>query len=94
MRDMNLSLPARKGPGPSYSKRKEWRFILKRICEFLRSVDYLIQELLHRVVKTSVRHLYEYVNSSACLNLDSLKKVKKSNQSNTDSLSKYKTLDN
>ncbi len=54
--------------GPSYAKRKEWRYILKRICEFLRSVDYLIQELLHRVVRTSVKHLHEYVLKSTGLN--------------------------
>lgn len=87
MRDMHLSLPEKKGPGPSYCKRKEWRFILKRICEFLRSVDYLIQELLHRIVKTSVRHLFQYVDKSASLNLVTFKK--RSNQTNSDSLTKY-----
>ena len=53
--------------GPSYAKRKEWRFILNRICQFLRLVDYLIQELLHRVVKTSVKRLHEYVAKSTGL---------------------------
>ena len=50
-----------KESGPSFAKRKEWRFILLRICEFLRLVDYLIQELLQRIVTTSVRLLHEYV---------------------------------
>ena len=50
--------------GPSFAKRKEWRYILRRICQFLRSVDYLIQEFLHRVVKTSVIHLCDYVTKS------------------------------
>lgn len=47
--------------GPSFVKRKEWRFILSRLTHFLRLVDYLMQELLHRVVKTSVQHLHDYV---------------------------------
>ena len=47
--------------GPSFAKRKEWRYVLVRICEFLRLVDYLIQELLTRIVTTSVRQLHEYV---------------------------------
>jgi hypothetical protein len=59
--------------GPDYAKRKEWRFILSRICEFLRMLDYLIQELLHRVVKTSVRHLYEYVSKSTGMRIDEKK---------------------
>ncbi len=59
--------------GPSYSKRKEWRFVLLRICEFLRMVDYLIQELLHRVVKTSVRHLHDYVYKSTGMRIDNKK---------------------
>lgn len=62
--------------GPSFAKRKEWRFILNRICEFLRLVDYLIQELLHRIVKTSVKRLHEYVSKSTSSNLG--------NKTNTD----------
>lgn len=53
-----------KEKGPSYVKRKEWRFILTRLTNFLRLVDYQIQELLHRVVKTSVQHLHDYVAKS------------------------------
>ena len=60
--------------GPSFARRKEWRFILRRICEFLRSVDYLIQELVHRVVKTSVRLLHEYVEKSSEILKDSRQK--------------------
>ena len=59
--------------GPSYAKRKEWRFILTRICEFLRLVDYLIQELLHRVVKTSVKRLHEYVGKATGLSSENRK---------------------
>ena len=44
-----------------------------RICEFLRLVDYLIQELLHRVVKTSVKRLHEYVGKSTGLSAENKK---------------------
>ena len=64
LRDTSLIAPPKRGKGPNYAIRKEWRFILQRICQFLRMVDYLIQELLHRVVKTSVRLLNEYVMKS------------------------------
>lgn len=36
-------------------------------------VDYLIQELLHRVVKTSVRHLHDYVYKSTGMRIDNKK---------------------
>lgn len=64
LRDTSLITPPKRGKGPSYAIRKEWRFILQRICQFLRMIDYLIQELLHRVVKTSVRLLNDYVMKS------------------------------
>ena len=62
--------------GPSFAKRKEWRYILRRICQFLRSVDYLIQEFLHRVVKTSVIHLSDYVSKSTNTNVETKNKHK------------------
>lgn len=64
LRDPHLKLPTLKEKGPSYVKRKEWRFILSRLSGFLRMIDYQIQELVHRVVKTSVKQLHEYMCKS------------------------------
>ena len=50
--------------GPSFSQQTEWRYILKRLCQFLRSIDYLLQEMLQRIVKTSVEHLLNFVSRS------------------------------
>jgi hypothetical protein len=33
-------------------------------------IDYLIQELLHRVVKTSVRHLHHYIYKSTGMKIE------------------------
>jgi hypothetical protein len=51
--------------GPEYALRKEWRYILRRLRDFLRMIDYLVQEMLQRIVKVSVKHLHDYVKASA-----------------------------
>lgn len=73
LRDTSLIQGSKRGKGPCYAVRNEWRYILQRICQFLRMLDYLIQELLHRVVKTSARLLNDYVMKSVGFrrNLDS-----------------------
>lgn len=64
LRDTSLIQAPKRSKGPCYAVRNEWRYILQRICQFLRMIDYLIQELLHRVVKTSARLLNDYVMKS------------------------------
>lgn len=98
LRDTSLIQAPKRGKGPCYAVRNEWRFILQRICQFLRMVDYLIQELLHRVVKTSVRLLNDYVMKSVGFrkNLDSpISKdlSKRSMMSTTDMSDSYESFE-
>lgn len=69
MRDMHLSLPSKREKGPSYAARNEYRYVLRRLCEFLRMVDYLMQEMLHKIVRNSVKQLREYVIMSSGLHI-------------------------
>jgi hypothetical protein len=62
--------------GPDYSLRKEWRYVLRRLRDFLRMIDYLMQEMLHRIVKVSVMHLQDYVKSSTEFNLEEYEEKK------------------
>ncbi|XP_070577565.1 LOW QUALITY PROTEIN: dynein axonemal heavy chain 6-like [Ptychodera flava] len=50
--------------GPSYTQIAEWRAILSRLSAFLRTADYIILDLLHRLTKTAVRHLLEFFDGS------------------------------
>ena len=49
---------------PTYAQIAEWRKILHRLSYFLRSVDYLLLELLRRLVITATRHLLKFVKQS------------------------------
>ncbi|XP_023930267.1 dynein heavy chain 6, axonemal [Lingula anatina] len=49
---------------PSYAQIAEWRKILARLSEFLKSVDYLLLELLRRLVKTAVKELLNFLIAS------------------------------
>ncbi|OWF46435.1 Dynein heavy chain 6, axonemal [Mizuhopecten yessoensis] len=49
---------------PLYAEIAEWRKILNRLAGFLRSVDYLMLEMLRRLVVTAVRHLVDHLVSS------------------------------
>ncbi|XP_069117336.1 dynein axonemal heavy chain 6-like isoform X3 [Argopecten irradians] len=49
---------------PLYAEIAEWRKILNRLSGFLRSIDYLILEMLRRLVVTAVRHLVDHLVSS------------------------------
>ena len=49
---------------PTYAQIAEWRKILHRLSYFLRSVDYLLLELLRRLVVTATRHLLKFVKQS------------------------------
>jgi hypothetical protein len=51
--------------GPSFIQKREWRHVLKRLTEFLRSIDYLIQEMLHRIVKESIQILHSFLFKSS-----------------------------
>ncbi len=42
----------------------EWRSILARLSCFLRTADYIILDMLHRLVKTAVRTLLEFLVTS------------------------------
>ncbi|XP_077989551.1 dynein axonemal heavy chain 6-like [Glandiceps talaboti] len=50
--------------GPSFTQIAEWRAILARLSAFLRTADYIILDLLHRLVKTAVRHLLQFFDGS------------------------------
>ncbi len=52
------------GTKPSYAQIAEWRKILHRLSFFLRSVDYLILEMLRRLVITATKHLLKFVEGS------------------------------
>lgn len=52
------------GVKPLYAEISEWRKILSRLCSFLRSVDYLILEMLRRLVLTAVRQLLDHLVAS------------------------------
>ena len=49
---------------PMYAQISEWRKVLTRLSYFLRSVDYLILELLRRIVITSTRDLLNFLIAS------------------------------
>ena len=42
----------------------EWRSILARLSCFLRTADYIILDMLHRLVKTAVRTLLQFLITS------------------------------
>lgn len=50
--------------GPSFTVRKHWRDTLKRLTEFLRLIDYIILELLRRLVKSAVRDFLIHLRES------------------------------
>ncbi len=50
--------------GPSFTVRKHWRDTLKRLTEFLRLLDYIILELLRRLVKSAVRDFLIHLRES------------------------------
>ncbi|XP_071789676.1 dynein axonemal heavy chain 6-like isoform X2 [Asterias amurensis] len=63
-----------KKTGPSYTDMAEWRSILSRLCSFLRTADYLVLEMLHRLVKTAVRSLQGFLSTSVTTGNDLAKK--------------------
>lgn len=64
LRDLNLKMKPKKTIGPSFTVRKHWRDTLTRLTEFLRLLDYLILELLRRLVKSSVRDFLIHLRAS------------------------------
>ena len=52
------------GDKPSYAQIAEWRRILHRLSFFLRSVDYLLLDLLHRLGLTALKMLLDHVRVS------------------------------
>ena len=59
-----LGFSASLDTGPSFTVRKHWRDVLTRLTEFLRLLDYIILELLRRLVKSSVRDLLIHLRQS------------------------------
>ena len=53
------------GNRPSYAQIAEWRKILNRLSYFLRMVDYLLMEVLHRLTVTATRLLRDSIQASA-----------------------------
>jgi len=49
---------------PSFAQIAEWRKILLRLTDFLRTIDYLLLELLRRLVLTATRSLTRFVTES------------------------------
>ena len=52
----------------------EWRSILARLSCFLRTADYIILDMLHRLVKTAVRTLLEFLVTSTTTGEDLARK--------------------
>ncbi|KAJ8308269.1 hypothetical protein KUTeg_013143 [Tegillarca granosa] len=63
---------------PLYAEIAEWRKILNRLAGFLRSVDYLLLEMLRRLVVTAVRHMLDHIISSYSVTEEDEEKVKHS----------------
>ncbi|XP_071833092.1 dynein axonemal heavy chain 6-like isoform X4 [Apostichopus japonicus] len=70
-----------KKSGPSYTQIAEWRQILGRLSRYLRTVDYIILNMLHRLVKTAVKDLHEYLQIS----VDTAQELKGIDQDSSDS---------
>ena len=49
---------------PTYAQIAEWRKILHRLSYFLKSVDYLLLEMLRRLVTTAAKQLLKFVETS------------------------------
>ena len=52
------------GDKPTYAQIAEWRKILYRLSSFLKSVDYLVLEMLRRLVVTATKHLLDHLVSA------------------------------
>ncbi|XP_033124826.1 dynein heavy chain 6, axonemal-like [Anneissia japonica] len=50
--------------GPTYTEIAQWRNVLARLSKFLRAADYLILNLLRRLVKNAVKTLTEFFQTS------------------------------
>ncbi|XP_038073413.1 dynein heavy chain 6, axonemal-like isoform X3 [Patiria miniata] len=69
-----------KKTGPSYTDMAEWRSILARLSCFLRAADYLILEMLHRLVKTAVHTLKGFLGTSVTTGQELAKKEAEDNE--------------
>lgn len=65
------------GDRPTYAQIADWRKILNRLASFLRSIDYLVLEMLRRLVITATRHLLEHLVASYNVTEEEEEKVKK-----------------
>ncbi|WAR20146.1 DYH6-like protein, partial [Mya arenaria] len=54
----------KKSDKPTYAQIADWRKILQRLASFLRSIDYLVLEMLRRLVITATRQLLEHLVAS------------------------------
>lgn len=69
--------------GPSFTVRKHWRDTLKRLAEFLRLLDYIILELLRRLVKSAVRDLLVHLRESYSVEFELVNKVQNDEEDNS-----------
>ncbi|XP_071963333.1 dynein axonemal heavy chain 6-like [Antedon mediterranea] len=53
-----------KDNGPTYTQIAQWRNVLARLSKFLRAADYLILNLLRRLVKNAVKTLKDFFQTS------------------------------
>ncbi|CAF4669138.1 unnamed protein product [Rotaria sp. Silwood1] len=70
LRDVNIRTKTKRHVGPSFAIRKHWRDTLTRLTEFLRLLDYIILELLRRLVKSAVRDLLIHLRESYCVEFE------------------------
>ena len=56
--------------GPTYAEMAEWRHVLNRLCKFLRLIDFILQDLYHRLILTAMRQFQTLVNESNNAELD------------------------
>lgn len=55
---------------PSYTEIFEWRTMLRRLSSYLRYADYLVVELLRRLVTVATRRLHHFLSSSYDFGVD------------------------
>ena len=60
----NSQISCFSGDKPTYAQIAEWRKILNRLASFLKSVDYLVLEMLRRLVVTATKHLLDHLVSA------------------------------
>nr|XP_039247972.1 dynein heavy chain 6, axonemal-like [Styela clava] len=63
-RKYTTRLTVEEDTGPTFAQLASWRQILSRLKQFIRHVDNILLETLHRLIQTAVRSFLAFVSSS------------------------------